>query len=129
MLDRFCEYLASLLEVIAGIEQVIEPGAVLGPLLDLVEVSQIGFDRVVGLFVPQHRRRHRSSSLSDVSLTISQWRNVHTLRNALDRNCERRRCSQVKDDDKLVAISTQRHASPLLVQRSINRTIAPLGHE
>ena len=52
--DRTIEYGAGFLEAIAGIEEAIDPGAVLGPLLYLVEIADVGvgdvfrllFDRV-----------------------------------------------------------------------------------
>ena len=53
VLDGLREYVARLVEIVAGVEQAVERRAVLRPLLDLVEIPQIGFDRVVGfLFIP-----------------------------------------------------------------------------
>ena len=51
MLDCPSEQFLRLGETIAGIEQAIDLGAVLGPLLDLVEVAIGGIRRTIRLFV------------------------------------------------------------------------------
>ena len=51
MLNRIGEQLASLFQVVAGVEQAIDLRAVLRPLLDLVEIKVVRTQRVVSLFV------------------------------------------------------------------------------
>jgi hypothetical protein len=51
VLDRPGEQFLRLGETIAGIEQAIDLGAVLGLLLDLVEIAIVGIRRTIRLFV------------------------------------------------------------------------------
>jgi hypothetical protein len=50
MVDRRGEDLPRLVEVAAGTEHVVDLGAVLGPFLDLVEITVVRDQRLVGLF-------------------------------------------------------------------------------
>jgi len=47
MLDRFGEQLASLVEIVAGVKEAIDFRAVLGPLLELVEIPIVREMKIV----------------------------------------------------------------------------------
>jgi hypothetical protein len=51
MVDRLREDLPRLIQIVAGVEHVIDLGPVFRPLLDLVEVAVVRDRRVVGLFL------------------------------------------------------------------------------
>ena len=51
MLDGLLKYQAGPAETVAGIEQVIDLRSVPRPLLDLVEIAQVGNQRIGGLLV------------------------------------------------------------------------------
>jgi hypothetical protein len=51
MLDRFGEQLTSLLKIVACVKQPLDLRAVLGPLLELVEIAIVREKRIVGLLV------------------------------------------------------------------------------
>src|ERR1700684_141805 len=51
MFDRRREDLARLVQIIAGIQHLVDVGPIPGPLLDLVEVEMVRDDRVVSLVV------------------------------------------------------------------------------
>ena len=51
MLDGRRKNLARLIQIVAGIEQVIDLGAVTRPLLNLVEIAVVRIERIIGLFV------------------------------------------------------------------------------
>ena len=51
MLDRRREDRLRLIQVAPGIEHVVDLGAVLGPLLDLVEIAVVRDQRLISLFV------------------------------------------------------------------------------
>jgi hypothetical protein len=51
MLDRRVEDLPRLIQVAAGKQHPINPGPVVSPLLDRVEIAVVGDQRIVGLFV------------------------------------------------------------------------------
>ena len=53
MLDRLLEERTRLVEVVAGVEHAIDLRAVTRPLLQLIEVALVCFERIVGLFVGQ----------------------------------------------------------------------------
>jgi hypothetical protein len=55
VLDRLHKDLARLVEVVAGIEKAIDLRVVSRPLLDLVEVADVGNQRIVGFFFVVHR--------------------------------------------------------------------------
>jgi hypothetical protein len=51
MLDRRGEDLPRLVQAAAGIEHALDLGAILGPLLDLVEVAVVRDEWVISLFI------------------------------------------------------------------------------
>jgi hypothetical protein len=51
MVDRRGEDLSRLIQIAACVEHALDPGAVLGSFLDLVEVAVVRNQRLVGLFV------------------------------------------------------------------------------
>jgi len=51
VLDRGGEQPASLVEIIAGVKEALDLRAVLGPLLNLVEIAIVREERIVGLLV------------------------------------------------------------------------------
>ena len=57
MLDRRHEDRLRLIQVAPGIEHVVDLGAVLGPLLDLVKVAVVRDQRLISLFVGRFAHR------------------------------------------------------------------------
>jgi hypothetical protein len=55
MFDGVCKNFPCLFEVIAGVEQPIDLRAVLGPLLDFVEIAIVREERIVGFIVGPSR--------------------------------------------------------------------------
>jgi hypothetical protein len=68
MLDRFGEQLASLVEIVAGVKEAIDFRAVLGPLLELVEIPIVREMRIVCFLVRPIVIHARPSPLSAASL-------------------------------------------------------------
>ena len=72
MLDGRRENLVRLVETVAGIQDVINFGAVFRPLLDFVEIALVRVERIVSLFdspissrgTPRHIDRHPTSGVA-----------------------------------------------------------------
>lgn len=65
-----------LVEVIAGVEQALDPQSAAAPLLDLVEVAAVGIERIIGLLVgpAAHRGLPRFAPQSSLRLARQRWR-------------------------------------------------------
>jgi hypothetical protein len=58
VLNRLCEDISCLVEIVAAVQQTVDLRAVLCPLLDLVEVADIRNQRVIGFFVGPIAHQH-----------------------------------------------------------------------
>jgi hypothetical protein len=70
---RAPKHIASFGEIVAGVEHAVDLGAILRPLLNLVEVALVRLERVVGLLIRRGRWSLRGypSSISNSTVSLA----------------------------------------------------------